>query len=44
LHCDFDWLQPWQVGGIDQYLDAASDTFPACDESLAFEGEQHLVN
>src|SRR5215469_6731563 len=32
LHCDFDRLQPWQVGGIDQYLDAASDTFLACDE------------
>jgi hypothetical protein len=33
-----------QVGGIDQYLDAASDTFLASDESIAFEGKQHLMN
>jgi len=44
LHCDFDWLQSRQVGWIDQYLDAASDTFLACDESVAFERKQHLVN
>ena len=35
LHCDFDWLQPRQVGGIDQYLGAASDPFLAWPRSSA---------
>ena len=44
LHRGYDGLEFWQNFRVDAEADASSAAWRSADETLAFEGEHHLMN